>query len=79
MCWNASERIGRVGNGLLDIDGGNLDRIRVHDGATMLFIRRFGDAVVGVAAKRVQLKLVEANPVACCLFQDDGSAGIPYS
>ncbi len=73
------ERIGRVGNGLLDIDSGNLDRIRVHDGAAMLFIRSFGDAVVGVAAKRIQLKLVEANPVACCLLQDDGGARIPHS
>src|SRR6266487_1392233 len=69
-------------DGLLDIDGGDLDRIRVHNSAAVWFVGGFGDAEVVVVAEGEHLELVEASSSISRCLQDhrrsrvaDGEAG----
>ena len=68
----------RVRNSLLDVNRGDLDRIREHDCAAMLLLCGPGDAVVIVATERVQLELVKADLTAGRFFQNHCSSSITH-
>src|SRR5437868_3752803 len=76
--FGALQDMGSMGNGLLDIDRGDLDRIGVHDSAAVLFIRGPGNAVIAVTTQRVQLEFMEPDLLVGRFLEDYGSSRITY-
>src|SRR2546430_967098 len=68
--------MGRVGNGLLYVERGDLDSIGVHDGPSILFFASLSDTEIIVATKRIHIELVKTDGLVRGGFQDHGGSGV---